>query len=518
MPSPAEKLAQALESLERLQKSGRAAIRAKDLTRAEREMLLKNGFIQMVMKGWYIPSRPDERPGDTTPWYSAFWEFMADYANDRFEDQWCLSPEQSILLHVGNRSVPSQLIIRARKGGNKPIDLIHGTSIFDFRGRIPDAKAITTLDRLNAYDLPNALIDANAIFFARNPTDARAALAAILSASTLLPRLLDGGHSTIAGRLCGAFRNIGRDDVADEIKKTMKSVGYEVPETDPFEEKFQWNTSQGTDSPHAARLRLMWQTMRKQIVGKFPQAPKKTIRPKLYLQQVEEAYVRDAYHSLSIEGYQVSPELIEKVRSGKWNPQGSQEDFKHQDALAARGYYQSFESVKKSLQRVLNGDNAGKVAAQDHSDWYRELFIPLVNAGIQNAGSLAGYRNGRVLIKGSRHIPVSGDAVADLMSVFFELLELEEDLSTRVVLGHFAFVYIHPFPDGNGRTARFLMNLMLASGGFPWTVIPVDQRDKYMRALESASVGQDIIPFTEFLGRLVQSQLDGNDMAKLPKG
>ena len=87
-----------------------------------------------------------------------------------------------------------------------------------------------------------------------------------------------------------------------------------------------------------------------------------------------------------------------------------------------------------------------------------------------------------------------------------------------VVLGHFAFVYIHPFPDGNGRTARFLMNLMLASGGFPWTVIPVDQRDKYMRALESASVGQDIIPFTEFLGRLVQSQLDGNDMAKLPKG
>jgi len=276
------------------------------------------------------------------------------------------------LLHVGNRSVPSQLIIRARKGGNKPIDLIHGTSIFDFRGRIPDAKAITTLDRLNAYDLPNALIDANAIFFARNPTDARAALAAIPSASTLLPRLLDGGHSTIA---------------------TMKSVGYEVPETDPFEEKFQWNTSQGTDSPHAARLRLMWQTMRKQIVGKFPQAPKKTIRPKLYLQQVEEAYVRDAYHSLSIEGYQVSPELIEKVRSGKWNPQGSQEDFKHQDALAARGYYQSFESVKKSLQRVLNGDNAGKVAAQDHSDWYRELFIPLVNAGIQNAGSLAGYRN-----------------------------------------------------------------------------------------------------------------------------
>ncbi len=517
MPSPAEKLAQALESLERLQKSERAAIRSKDLTRTEREILLKNGYIQMVMKGWYIPSRPDERPGDSTPWYSAFWEFSADYANDRFGDQWCLSPEQSILLHVGNRTVPTQLIIRAPKGGNKPVDLIHGTSIFDFRGSIPQAKAIVTQDRLNIYDLPNALIDASAIFFSRNPTDARAALAAISGASALLPRLLDGGHSTIAGRLCGAFRNIGRDDVADEIKKTMKSVGYEVPETDPFKEKLQWDTSQRTDSPRAARLRLMWQTMREEIVSRFPQAPKKTPTPENYLKQVEEAYVRDAYHSLSIEGYQVSPELIEKVRSGKWNPEASEEDRKHHDALAARGYFQAFESVKKSLARVLDGENAGKAANQDHADWYRELFIPLVNAGIQNAASLAGYRNGRVLIKGSRHIPVSGDAVSELMSVFFELLELEEDPGARVVLGHFVFVYIHPFSDGNGRTARFLMNLMLASGGYPWTVIPVGQRAEYMQALESASVDEDIVPFTHFLGRIVKGQMDGEDIAKLPQ-
>ena len=131
---------------------------------------------------------------------------------------------------------------------------------------------------------------------------------------------------------------------------------------------------------------------------------------------------------------------------------------------------------------MLNGDNAGNVANQDHNDWYRELFIPLVNAGIQNAGSLAGYRNGRVLIKGSRHIPASGDAVSNLMSVFFELLELEEDPGARVVLGHFVFVYIHPFSDGNGRTARFLMNLMPASGGYPWTVIPVARRAEYMQA------------------------------------
>ena len=38
------------------------------------------------------------------------------------------------------------------------------------------------------------------------------------------------------------------------------------------------------------------------------------------------------------------------------------------------------------------------------------------------------------------------------------------------------FGYIHPYPDGNGRMARFLMNAMLASGGYPWTVIRVEDR------------------------------------------
>ena len=60
------------------------------------------------------------------------------------------------------------------------------------------------------------------------------------------------------------------------------------------------------------------------------------------------------------------------------------------------------------------------------------------------------------------------------------------------------------------------MNIMLASGGFPWTIIPVDQRAEYMHALEVASVEQNILPFTRFLAPLVQGQMNGEDLAKLP--
>ena len=103
------------------------------------------------------------------------------------------------------------------------------------------------------------------------------------------------------------------------------------------------------------------------------------------------------------------------------------------------------------------------------------------------------------------------------MPLLFKLLENESHPGVRAVLGHFIFVYIHPYMDGNGRIGRFLMNAMLASGGYPWTVIPVEERDNYMNALESASVDQDIKPFAEFVAWLVSAGLEGNPIAKLSK-
>jgi Fic family protein len=101
------------------------------------------------------------------------------------------------------------------------------------------------------------------------------------------------------------------------------------------------------------------------------------------------------------------------------------------------------------------------------------------------------------------------------MPVLFELLQQEPEASVRAVLGHFIFVYIHPYMDGNGRMGRFIMNLMLASGGYPWTVIPVEERKLYMHALEQASVHQNIEPFALFLGNLVAQGMKGTPVAKI---
>jgi hypothetical protein len=51
--------------------------------------------------------------------------------------------------------------------------------------------------------------------------------------------------------------------------------------------------------------------------------------------------------------------------------------------------------------------------------------------------------------------------------------------------------------DGNGRIGRFLMNAMLASGGYPWTIVPLNKRNQYMSALEQASTNQNITPLCQ---------------------
>src|SRR5579872_6118542 len=116
MASPHEKLAQALDVLRTLQNNGIVAIQASELSRTHRERLLKNGFLQAVMKGWYIPSRQDETAGESTTWYASFWDFCSAYLNKRFGNKWCLSPEQSLSLHAGNWTVPQQLLVRSPKG------------------------------------------------------------------------------------------------------------------------------------------------------------------------------------------------------------------------------------------------------------------------------------------------------------------------------------------------------------------------------------------------------------------
>jgi hypothetical protein len=516
MASPSEKLAQSLELLKALQDKGITAIKSAMLSRTHKERLLKNGFIKEVTKGWYISTPSDEQPGDSTSWYAAYWHFCAEYLADRYGDAYFISPEQSLQIHSGNWIVPQQLIIRTIKNSNHGTPLPYNTSLWHWESTIPKTSEVVKIEGIRMLSLASSLIHITPTVFINNTIDVRTVLAMIGDSSEVLGLLLDGGHTTIAGRLAGAFRNIGRDKIADDILKTMQAAGYDVRETNPFKTEMPIALSTRERSPYVNRIRLMWYEMRDVVIAHFPKAPGLPKNHEQYMKQVEEIYVTDAYHSLSIERYRVSPDLIERVRSGAWDAKNN-EDKKQKDAMAARGYWQATQKVRESIKKILDGKNSGKVVDTDHGDWYRELFAPSVTVGILKASDLAGYRNSQVYIGGSKHVPINRDAVRDAMPALLELLENEPEASVRAVLGHFIFVFIHPYMDGNGQMGRFLLNVMLASGGYPWTVIPVEERKAYMDALEKASVDKDITSFVKFLAYLVDEGLKGRPVATVER-
>lgn len=515
MATPGEKLAESLYVLKRLQDEKIFGIKTSELSRIHRGRLLKNGFIREVAKGWYLSVPSHEQQGDSTSWYASYWHFCSRYLADRYKNSYCISAEQSLQIHSGNWTVPQQLIIRSSKGTNARTPLPCGTSLFTMKSTLPEAAEIVLVEGIRMLTLASSLIHCSPSIFTKSPTDVRTAMSMIGDSSEILGLLLDGGHSKIAGRLAGAFRNIGQLRIADDILKTMRLAGYDVRETDPFEIVTPITLSTRERSPYVNRIRLMWQEMRTTVINNFPKSPGIPKNHKRYMTLVEEIYVTDAYNSLSIEKYSVTPELIERVRSGKWDSKKNEDDKHQRDAMAARGYWQATQKVRESIKKILNGENSGKVADKDHGEWYRELFAPSVTVGILKASDLAGYRNNQVYIGQSKHIPLNRDAVRDAMPILFELLQNEPEASVRAVLGHFIFVFIHPYMDGNGRMGRFLMNVMLASGGYPWTVIPVEERKTYMDALEKASVDQDIKAFVKFLGYLVDEGLKGTPVATI---
>lgn len=499
MVTPNEKLATSLEILKKLQEQHGNVLRSSDLSRTHRDRLKKNGFLRDIILGWLVVTRPQDKPQESTFWYTSFWEFCQRYCQELFAGDWCFSSEQSLLLHAESAHIPRQVIIWSPKGSGNNTSLPFETSLYDLKKALPSQDDRMIKDGLRVLTIEAALINVPEAFYRTYPTEAQIALSNLKTTNVLLGKLLDGGHTIAAGRIAGALRRMGRGDEADTIVRKMKAADYDVREKDPFADIAHVAPLVIGVSPLAARINSAWAEHRQTIIDLFPTEPGLPDDASVYLARVDDIYVNDAYHSLSIEGYSVTEELIEQVRQGSFDPLGNPVHQQNVDALAARGYWQAFQAVRASLEKLLGGAPAGKIVRQDHDGWYENLFGPSVTAGILRAGALAGYRNHPVYLRGSRHTPPRVEAIADGMDALFDRLQEEESAAVRAVLGHWLLGYIHPYPDGNGRMARFLMNAMLASGGYSWTVIDVEHRTDYMTALEAASVEGAITQFAELI-------------------
>jgi len=140
------------------------------------------------------------------------------------------------------------------------------------------------------------------------------------------------------------------------------------------------------------------------------------------------------------------------------------------------------------------------------SEWQIKNIHQLILKHIddENAGH---YRTVNVTIAGAQHVPPNFIQIPQQMEDFIrqyytDMIKYHPvELAARV---HGDFVKIHPFTDGNGRTARLLMNLELMKSGFPAVVLAVEHRLAYYEMLDKAHVEGDYVPFISLISDIVE--------------
>ena len=134
----------------------------------------------------------------------------------------------------------------------------------------------------------------------------------------------------------------------------------------------------------------------------------------------------------------------------------------------------------------------------------------LVTKDIENVNSGA-YRNNAVYISGSKHIPPQPYLVSEKME---ELMFWYNNESKNIhpvekaAILHGEFVSIHPFIDGNGRTARLLLNFELMKNNYPAIIIEIEEREKYFDALEVGNLSGNWDKFTDFIKEKCEERID----------
>ncbi|KAJ8798886.1 hypothetical protein J1605_000043 [Eschrichtius robustus] len=209
---------------------------------------------------------------------------------------------------------------------------------------------------------------------------------------------------------------------------------------------------------------------------------------------MEETYYHHIYHTVAIEGNTLTLSEIRHILETRYAVPGK--SLEEQNEVI--GMHAAMKYVNTTLLSRI-----GSVSIGDVLEIHRRVlgYVDPVEAGR--------FRTTQVLV--GHHVPPHPQEVEKQMQEFTQWLNSEDAMNLHPVefaaLAHYKLVYIHPFIDGNGRTSRLLMNLILMQAGYPPITVRKEQRSEYYHVLEVANEG-DVRPFIRFIAKCTETTLD----------
>lgn len=209
---------------------------------------------------------------------------------------------------------------------------------------------------------------------------------------------------------------------------------------------------------------------------------------------MEETYYHHIYHTVAIEGNTLTLSEIRHIIETRYAVPGKS----LQEQNEAIGVDVAMKYINTTLL-----SRAGAITVNDILEIHRRVL------GYADPVEAGRFRVSQVFV--GHHIPPHPQDLDRHMQELVQWLNSEEALHLHPVelaaLAHYKLVYVHPFVDGNGRTSRLLMNLILMQASYPPITIRKEQRAEYYTALDTANEG-DVRPFIRFIAKCTEITLD----------
>ncbi|XP_073999528.1 FIC domain protein adenylyltransferase [Rhodnius prolixus] len=207
-----------------------------------------------------------------------------------------------------------------------------------------------------------------------------------------------------------------------------------------------------------------------------------------------EAYFQHIYHTVGIEGNSMSLSQTRSIVETRMAIGGK--------SIAEHNEVLGLDAALKYINTTLI-NRIGQLTIEDVLELHRRVlgFVDPTEGGY--------FRRTQVFV--GDHIPPPPSNILPLMQKFLKWLNSWDALSLHPIryaaLAHYKLVHIHPFSDGNGRTSRLLMNMILMWSGYPPVIILKQDRIRYYEAIKMANRG-DIRPFVRFIAESAEQTLD----------
>lgn len=472
----------------------------------QREFLVKGKFLYQAAKGYWILKRPEDQIEEVFPLH--YWQ-IADKILSHFNN-WSIRGQSALALYNGDQVAQKRLLVRTKEKTNRKISLMleHDLSLVydpDFDQRL--VKRVETAGLSVPVDVPEkVLVDIGKPGLSDN-------VLSFIAGTQFNLRILEAIYAKnpkpiVFKRLAGMAKEAKRPDLVVGLEQTIEThTHYRVAKRETID------AEPITKQPVV--ITPPWVIRQEQQIKQFEKVLEQRLERQIVklskhnvddlTRQAKEHKKYDTYHSTTLEGYRITQEEVDALLSGV-APEGNRKQggkyFEEQkNRMAILGYSEAFDFIINQVQKDFDHPHISEEFVKDS---YYHLFKPSADAEIIDYLSLVSYRDMPAFIRGTSYVPPSKEKVPELMTSYVLNVNKVRNPVVKSMLAHYFFVTIHPYTDGNGRTARLLMNYLLLTTGHRWLTIRADQRVEYFDALKAGQVNGDIVPFGEFIIGLLE--------------